>query len=128
MIYCPCAKASVNMIRFHGVYAPNSKLPKLITGANKKKVKAKKTGVVDDQTEVCRRNAMTGARRLKYVFNIDISVCSQCGGKVRVIACIEDPNVINRIPKHLDAKSNNEKQAVAINLPSSRSPSQLALF
>ena len=26
---------------------------------------------------------------------IYISVCSQCGGKVRVIACIKDPNVIN---------------------------------
>jgi hypothetical protein len=37
---------------------------------------------------------MTWAQRLKRVFNIDIEVCARCGGSARVIACIEDPEVI----------------------------------
>jgi hypothetical protein len=36
------------------------------------------------------------------VFDIDITVCEACGGRVRIIACIEDPAVIRRILKHLE--------------------------
>jgi len=41
---------------------------------------------------------MTWAQRLKRVFDIDIETCPACGGAVKVIACIEDPVVIKRIP------------------------------
>jgi len=34
---------------------------------------------------------MSGAQRLKRVFNIDIETCGECGGPLKVIACIEDP-------------------------------------
>lgn len=40
---------------------------------------------------------MTWAQRLKRVFSIDIEVCGRCSGSVRVIACIEDQDVTNRI-------------------------------
>ena len=40
---------------------------------------------------------MTWAQRLKRVFNLDIETCSMCGGAVRVIACIEDSVIINKI-------------------------------
>ena len=44
---------------------------------------------------------MTWMQRLKRVFNIDIKTCERCGGKVKVIASIEDPDVIAHILKHL---------------------------
>jgi hypothetical protein len=49
---------------------------------------------------------MTWAQRLKRVFAIDIEKCEKCGGKrsaarMKVIACIEDPEVIDKILKHL---------------------------
>ncbi len=47
---------------------------------------------------------MTWAQRLKRVFNIDIETCPACGGAVRIIACIEDPEVIEKILTHLAAK------------------------
>jgi hypothetical protein len=47
---------------------------------------------------------MTWAQRLKRVFNIDIETCPACGGAVRIIACIEDPLVIEKILSHLDHK------------------------
>ncbi len=47
---------------------------------------------------------MIWALRLKRVFNIDVSVCPKCGGEARVIACIEDQSVIDKIPNHLQAK------------------------
>ena len=44
---------------------------------------------------------MTWAQRLKRVFSIDIEKCEKCGGPVRIIASIEDPDVIKKILKHL---------------------------
>ena len=45
--------------------------------------------------------SMTWAQRLKRVFAIDIEKCEKCGGTVRIIASIEDPDVIQKILKHL---------------------------
>src|SRR5690606_11677876 len=48
-----------------------------------------------------RQRAMSWAQRLRRVFAIDIETCRQCGGKLRVIASIEAPAVIERILEHL---------------------------
>ena len=37
-----------------------------------------------------RQRSLTWAQRLKRVFAIDIETCRRCGGKLRVIASIED--------------------------------------
>jgi hypothetical protein len=44
---------------------------------------------------------MSWAQRLNRVFAIDVETCRQCGGKLRVIASIEEPAVIERILDHL---------------------------
>ena len=44
---------------------------------------------------------MTGAQRLKRVFAIDIDTCRRCGGTLRAIASIEEPQVIEPILDHL---------------------------
>jgi len=38
---------------------------------------------------------MTWAQRLERVFGVDIQTCAACGGAVRIIACIEDPQVMS---------------------------------
>jgi hypothetical protein len=43
----------------------------------------------------------TWAQRLKRVFAIDIERCWRCGGTLKVIASIEEPEVIARILAHL---------------------------
>jgi hypothetical protein len=48
-----------------------------------------------------RRHPLTWAQRLKRVFAIDIEVCRRCSGRLRVIASIENPEVIQRILEHL---------------------------
>ncbi len=45
------------------------------------------------------------ARRLKRVFGVDIEVCSECGGKLKVISSIEEPEVIKKILNHLGLES-----------------------
>jgi len=88
----------VNLTRFHGVFAPNSKLRVLITPARRGKGrKTKAPAAPVDRTPTERHAAMTWAQRLKRVFNIDIATCQDCGGAMKVIACIEDPATIWRL-------------------------------
>ncbi len=67
---------------------------------------------------------MTWAQRLKRVFSIDIETCSECGGAVRIIACIEDPVVLQKILTHLKEKAAPEPLSL---LPSARA-APTALF
>ena len=47
---------------------------------------------------------MTWAQRLKREFAIDIETCPDCGGRLRVIACIEEPQLIAKILGHVRAR------------------------
>ena len=44
--------------------------------------------------------AMTWARHLKRVFDVEIEQCARCGGRLEVIASIEEPELIERILAH----------------------------
>ena len=69
---------------------------------------------------------MTWAQRLKRVFNIDVDSCAHCGGPVKVIACIEDQQVINKILAHL--KEKETLPATLETLPEIRAPPQTTVF
>ncbi|ELF1012754.1 MFS transporter [Pseudomonas aeruginosa] len=111
-------KPRVNLTRFHGVFAPNSRHRALVTPA--KRGRGNKVRVADEPaTPAQRRASMTWAQRLKRVFNIDIETCSGCGGAMKVIACIEDPIVIKQILDHLKHKAETSGTRA---LPESRAP------
>ena|SRR5210317_2210763 len=102
----------VNLIRFHGVFAPNSKYRAGVTPARRGKRKKRHSADETDQTPAEKRASMTWAKRLKRVFNIDIETCSECGGDVRIVASIEDPVVIQKILAHLDNTASSAATAV----------------
>jgi hypothetical protein len=119
-------KPRVNLTRFHGVFAPNSQYRARVTPA--KRGRGGQSGAaaeVDEPTAAERRASMTWAQRLKRVFGIDIETCPACGGSVRIVACIEDPDVIGKILSHLAGKAAGPEAA---QLPPSRGPPQLGLF
>jgi hypothetical protein len=45
---------------------------------------------------------MTWAQRLKRVFGIDRETCLHCGGAVRILASVEEPDAIRWILENLD--------------------------
>ncbi len=67
---------------------------------------------------------MRWAQRLKRVFGIDIETCQSGGGTVRIIACIDNPEVIEKILAHLDAKT---ADADASQRPTCRAPPQAGM-
>jgi hypothetical protein len=103
----------VNLTRFHGVFAPNSKYRAGIINQPSDNKPADKSV----QTEGEKRGAMTWAARLKRVFNIDMQTCEACGGAAKVVACIDDPVVINKILAHLRVSKGNQSM-----LPVNRAP------
>ena len=95
----------LNLTRFHGVFAPNFKHRERI-------VPHRPQRTLEGDKPVA---PMCWMRRLKRVFAIDIETCPECGGKLRVIACIEDPPLIAKILGHV-----RRREALIGNTP--RSP------
>jgi len=90
-------KPRAHLTRYHGVFAPASRdRARIVPGTRTAASAARGEVSVSD-----RQRAMSWAQRLKRVFAIDIETCRQCGGKLRVIASIEEPAVIERILDHL---------------------------
>jgi hypothetical protein len=117
-------KPRVNLTRFHGVFAPNSKHRALVTPSGRGKGASRRRPINTIQMTK-RHTAMTWAQRLKRVFNIDIDTCEKCQGSVRIIACIKDPVVIRQILEHLRLQKRVDHQA---ELPPGRAPPQIGLF
>jgi len=81
----------LNLTRFHGIFAPNFR-------HRSKIVPRRPQRRIDHDKPLA---PMSWAQRLKRVFAIDIESCPECGGKLRVIACIEEPWLIRQILEHV---------------------------
>ena len=95
-------RPKVNLTRFHGVFAPHFKYRMLVVPEPPQEDHSDA-----DALEVRKSHSMSWAQRLKRVFDIDIEKCSDCGGKIKVIAVIEDYTVAKKILTHigLDSKA-----------------------
>jgi len=62
---------------------------------------------------------MGWAKRLKRVFGIEVERCDRCGGSVKIIAAIEDRQVIGEILDHLGLKVQSPASALARGPPGS---------
>ena len=124
-------KPRVNLTRFHGVFAPNSKHRIQVTPGKRGKGRGQAKAAANnwlEKTPEERHRAMTWMQRLKRVFGIDIETCERCGGKVKVIASIEDPAVIAHILKHLKQKEALRADIQPHVLPPERAPPVMMLF
>ena len=94
----------LQLIRFHGVLAPNAKLrPEIIPN-----VPVNANTPSADHAEVpppAAPASMSWAPLLKRVFEIDIEHCPRCGGPLKIIAAIEHPPVITKILPKVQEKS-----------------------
>jgi hypothetical protein len=105
-------KPRAHLTRYHGVFAPAS--------PDRARVVPKTRAASSEPSAVDRQRAMTWAQRLKRVFAIDIEVCRRCGGKLEVIASIEDPPVIERILEHLGCNTESVDPANPSRAPPER--------
>jgi len=89
----------LNLIRFHGVLAPNAKLrSEIIPGSRKNKSNPSCTNDAVPPSSASVR--ISWARVLKRVFDIDIERCPHCGGTLKIIAAILESGAITKILDH----------------------------
>ena len=62
---------------------------------------------------------------MKRVFAIEIEQCARCGGRLRVIASIEEPQLIERILAHRRARGEEGAPTASLG---ARAPPQASLF
>jgi len=108
------------------VFAPRSPYRRLIIPKQIGKVSdsASSDTKGDSENECEKRTKMSWAKRLKRVFDIEITVCEHCGGKVRINACIEDRATIDKILSHV-----RKKEAEGVDKDSAaRAPPQFDLL
>ncbi len=105
-----------NLLRYHGVFAPNSKERKHIVPVPK---------VAQSLSTEVRQNRppnRSWSEMLKRSFAIDVMTCSACGGQMRLISHIDEPIVIAKILGHLGLRT----EAPRIHPP--RAPPQQTFF
>ena len=94
----------MHLTRYHGVFAPHSRYRAAVTAARRGVGAPKRPtpGADPGKPETPRHVAMSWARRLKRVFGVEIEGCGRCGGRLEIIASIEEPQVIATILSHLE--------------------------
>ena len=118
----------MHLTRYHGVFAPRSKLRGAVTPAHRGVGAARQPGPgAEEKPPMPPHVAMNWARRQKRVFGIEIETCAGCGGRLRIIASIEDPEVIARILSHLERTASGQEQA-QLSLGARAPPSQPKLL
>ena len=90
----------VHLTRYHGALGPHYKHRKQIV-PQKTEPPAKLEAAAEGDKPPKDKKRISWARLLKRVFDIDVSTCPKCTGKMRIIAAIEDPKVIRKILLHL---------------------------
>jgi hypothetical protein len=94
-----------NMIRFHGVFAPNAKLrPDVVPKKEPRKLAeesaaelgdAEQVPLFDDAPNQPKRNPW--AWLIKKVFLVDVTECPDCGGKMKWLEACTEQRDINRV-------------------------------
>ena len=92
----------VHLTRYHGVLGPHYKHRKqIVPKPPELKVTGQEQDIIDPKQLELKKKNIPWARLLARVFNIDVETCIKCGGKMKIIAAIEDPKVIRKILEHM---------------------------
>ena len=105
----------LHLIRFHGVLAPHAKLRAQIVAACVNTAEPCDHHAQDIPTSAPAR--MSWACLLKRVFDIAIERCVHCGARLKMIAAIVDPRVIEKILTHLSLPTRAPPRSPAQPLP-----------
>jgi hypothetical protein len=103
----------MHLTRYHGVFAPHSQYRSAVTPAQRGRGAATPpvSGADPTKPSTPRHVAMSWARRLKRVFGVEIESCTRCGGELKIIASIEEPQLIAKILSHLERTAPKQYQS-----------------
>ena len=103
----------MHLTRYHGVFAPHSRYRAAVTPAHRGRGAPRPSASCADpvRPSTPRHVAMSWARRLKRVFGVEMERCARCGGTLKIIASIEEPELIAKILSHLERTAPEQYQS-----------------
>jgi Putative transposase len=103
----------MHLTRYHGVFAPHSQYRGAVTPAHRGRGAPQPlvSGAEAAKASPPRHVAMSWARRLKRVFGVQLESCARCGGQLKIIASIEEPQLIAKILSHLERAAAEQSQS-----------------
>ena len=84
----------LNLVRYHGILAPNARARSQIVSGPPSCTAATALGAALEPP--LRAHRLTWAALLARVFVLDVTVCPDCGGRLRLIAALTEPASIRR--------------------------------
>jgi len=127
-----------NLTRYHGVFAANHRLrAKIVPGPGPKQLVLSGADGVDGMGwEQAPGKAVGGGRTDRYdwssllrrVFEVDVTVCPDCGGPMSMIASITQPSVVGRILRHLGLPTHSPADGLARGPPNSQLSLEISGF
>ena len=114
--------ARVHLTRYHGIFAPHARRRAALTGHQpqpktppiKKPPSVPTNDLAGEPQQPSLNDPLSGPNRpvrlpwadlLRRVYEIDVKRCSACGGRLRVIAYLTDPDTTQKILTHLGLPS-----------------------
>ena len=94
-----------HLVRYHGLFAPNARYRHLFVTHNT----SVSSAAPNQNTREPPTAPMTWMARLTRAFGIELSTCPKCGGKLRVIGEVTQPDTIARILKHVHARQRRDR-------------------
>jgi hypothetical protein len=96
----------VNLILYYGVLAPRAPWRAALVPATSHAIAVSDGGLsVDADGKANRAGASRGAYQwaelMRRTFGLDVLACSRCGGRLRLVALIDQASVVQRILRHL---------------------------
>ena len=100
-------RSRVNLVLYHGVLAPHARWRSRIVASASSDRAAPDTLTPaastspDRSTPDAKPRYWAWAHLMRRAFDIDVLGCPRCGGRLRLIAAIDDPHAIRQILAHL---------------------------
>jgi hypothetical protein len=89
-----------NLVRYHGVLAPNAKLRARAVAHARPRTATRGTSPSQSRAE-----RESWSVLMQRTFGLDVLECPRCGGRFKLIATILDPSVAKRVLEHLKLPS-----------------------
>ena len=111
----------MNLLLYHGVLAPRARWRSHIVSYGRSELNLNAHEINASPRGAGTPGAWAWAALMRRVFDLDVLACPRCGGRLRVIAIVQDPLAVQAILAHLGRSLSTEAPGPAPPVPAASS-------
>jgi len=94
-------RPAVNLLLYHGILAPHARWRSQVVSYGRPNPESNARQFDASPRAAGTPGAGTGAALMRRVFDFDVLTCPRCGGRLRVLATVQDPLAVQAILAYL---------------------------